>query len=63
MTKQSQINKQIRADVFPWLAVFYSDEVEHEVLPVSPDAGQERLALSFWYLKPTTFDPSVMMRS
>jgi Rps23 Pro-64 3,4-dihydroxylase Tpa1-like proline 4-hydroxylase len=34
------------------LVVFYSDEVEHEVLPVSPGAQEERLALSFWYLKP-----------
>ena len=44
------------------LVLFYSNEVEHEVLPVSVDAARERLALSFWYLKPTTFDPGVMMR-
>ena len=47
------------------LVVFYSDEVEHEVVGVSEGAGRERLALSFWYLKPPPgrFDPSLMSRS
>ena len=33
------------------LVAFWSDEVEHEVLPVREDAGEERLALSFWFLR------------
>jgi hypothetical protein len=34
------------------LVAFWSDEVEHEVLGVRSDAREERLALSFWFLKP-----------
>ena len=47
------------------LVVFYSDEVEHEVVGVSEGASRERLALSFWYLKPPPgrFDPNLMSRS
>ena len=44
------------------LVVFRSDEVEHEVLPVADAAPTDRLALSFWYLKPTGFDPGLMTR-
>jgi Rps23 Pro-64 3,4-dihydroxylase Tpa1-like proline 4-hydroxylase len=44
------------------LVLFRSDEVEHEVEPVREGAG-ERLALSYWYLRPTTFDPSAMRTS
>lgn len=34
------------------LVAFWSDEVEHEVRGVRSDAREERLALSFWFLKP-----------
>ena len=34
------------------MVAFFSDEVEHEVLPVDASARAERLALSFWFLKP-----------
>jgi Rps23 Pro-64 3,4-dihydroxylase Tpa1-like proline 4-hydroxylase len=34
------------------LVAFWSDEVEHEVLGVKRTAREERLALSFWFLKP-----------
>ena len=40
--------------------MFYSDEVEHEVRGVREGVDGERLALSFWFLKPTGFDPSAM---
>jgi hypothetical protein len=42
------------------LVMFYSDEVEHEVRGVREGVDGERLALSFWFLKPTGFDPSAM---
>ena len=47
------------------LVVFFSDEVEHEVVGVNDGAAMERLALSFWYLKPPPgrFDPSLTSRS
>ena len=44
------------------LVLFRSDEVEHEVEPVR-EGAEERLALSYWYLRPTTFDPSAMRTS
>ena len=44
------------------LVLFRSDEVEHEVEPVR-EGAEERLALSYWYLRPTTFDPSAMQTS
>ena len=34
------------------LVAFWSDEVEHEVRGVKRHAREERLALSFWFLKP-----------
>ena len=34
------------------LVAFWSDEVEHEVVGVRARAGGERLAISFWFLKP-----------
>ena len=44
------------------LVLFRSDEVEHEVEPVR-EGAEERLALSYWYLRPTTFDPNAMRTS
>tara|TARA_B110000114_G_C14835393_1_gene294407 strand:- start:23 stop:439 length:417 start_codon:yes stop_codon:yes gene_type:complete len=35
------------------LVAFWSDEVEHEVLGVKKNARAERLAVSFWFLKPS----------
>ena len=36
------------------LVAFWSDEVEHEVRGVKRSAREERLAVSFWFLKPPT---------
>ena len=51
--------KKVISPIGDRLVLFWSDEVEHEVLGVTKNTSGDRLAVSFWFLKPRNEDGGV----